>query len=70
MSKEVITLNVEGMACQHCAMSIEKAVGALPGVKRVQVNLQRKQVTVDCDSGLIDLEAVKNAIEDQGYEVK
>lgn len=70
MSKEVIKLNVEGLACQHCVMSIEKAVGALQGVNQVQVNLKGKQVTVDYDSDLIDTETIKNAIEDQGYEVK
>ncbi|HHU51473.1 MAG TPA: copper chaperone CopZ [Firmicutes bacterium] len=70
MSNEVITLNVEGMACQHCVISIEKAVSALPGVSRARVNLRGKQVTVDYDSGLIDPETIKNTIEDQGYEVK
>lgn len=70
MSREVIKLNVEGMACQHCVLSIQKAVGALKGVNGVEVNLKGKQVTVDYDSSQVDFETIKNAIEDQGYDVK
>jgi copper chaperone len=70
MGQEVMKLNVEGMACQHCVMSIQKAVSALKGVHHVDVNLKGKQVTVDYDPSQVDFMAIKNAIENQGYDVQ
>ena len=70
MAKQLVVLSVEGMSCQHCVNAIRKAVGALNGVQRVEVDLQKKEVTVDFDSAAATLTAIKEAIEDQGYEVK
>lgn len=61
-------LNVEGMSCSHCVNAVEKAVGALEGVAQVKVDLDAKKVTVDHDEK-VTLESIKNAIEDQGYDV-
>ncbi len=61
-------LNVEGMSCSHCVNAVEKAVGALEGVTEVRVDLDAKKVTVDHDEN-VTLESIKNAIEDQGYDV-
>ncbi len=70
MAKEIQTLNVEGMSCSHCEKVVKKSVGALDGVHGVTVDLNGKKVTVEYDSEKLKLEAVKEAIEDQGYEVK
>lgn len=69
MSKEIKTLNVEGMSCSHCENAVKKSVGALDGVDNVTVDLKGKQVTVDFDSSKVTVEAIKEAIEDQGYDV-
>ena len=37
-----VTLNVEGMSCQHCENRVKKAVGELAGVSSVDVDLKRK----------------------------
>lgn len=70
MAREILTLNVEGMSCSHCENVVKKSVGALDGVHGVAVDLKGKKVTVELESEKIGLEAVKEAIEDQGYEVK
>ena len=70
MSKVTTVLNVEGMSCQHCVNSVNKAVGGLKGVDKVSVDLQGKTVAVEYDPGQIGLDKVKEVIEDQGYEVK
>ena len=70
MAIESSVLNVEGMSCQHCVMSVEKAVGALNGVKKVAVDLKAKQVRVEYDPRQVSLEKIKATIDDQGYEVK
>jgi copper chaperone len=70
MAQEKTNLTVEGMSCEHCVNSITKAVGALKGVATVNVDLQNKQVAVAYDPQLISIHNIKEAIEDQGYEVK
>ena len=70
MSDQVMTFAVEGMSCNHCVNSIKNAVGALDGVKQVDVDLKGKKVTVGVSAGKTTAQAIREAIEDQGYEVK
>lgn len=63
------TVKIEGMACGHCVASVKKAVESLSGVKSVTVSLEKKQAVVEFDDAATDLAAIKNAIEDQGYDV-
>ncbi|HEX7713656.1 MAG TPA: copper ion binding protein [Bacillota bacterium] len=70
MSDQVMTFDVEGMSCNHCVNSIKNAVGALDGVKQVDVDLKGKKVTVGVSAGKTTAQAIREAIEDQGYEVK
>ncbi len=62
-------LKVDGMSCEHCVKAVTSAVGALPGVTGVAVDLQAKTVTVDHDPGKATLEQIRVEIEDQGYDV-
>lgn len=62
-----ITLNVQGMSCQHCVNAIEgalKEVGASG-----KVDLSSNTVNVEYDQTKISLDQIKAAIEDQGYDV-
>jgi len=67
MEKTII--NVEGMSCSHCVNAVTNAVKSLEGVSEVQVDLDTKTATVDYDSDKITLEAIKAAIEEEGYDV-
>lgn len=69
MAKELKTLNVEGMSCSHCENAVKKSVGALNGVGSVAVDLKGKKVTVEFDPEKVTVSTIKDAIEDQGYEV-
>lgn len=62
-----VTLNVEGMSCGHCVSSVEKAVSNLGAVAKV--DLPSKKVTVEYDETKVSVGAIKEAIEDQGYDV-
>lgn len=62
-----ITLNVQGMSCNHCVNSIEGAVKELGGYAKV--NLADSTVTVEYDESKLALETIKQTIEDQGYSV-
>jgi copper chaperone len=60
-------LKVEGMSCGHCVKSVE---GALKNAGATgTVDLNAKTVTVQYDESKLSLEAIKTAIEDQGYDV-
>lgn len=62
------TLNVQGMSCQHCVNSIEGALKT-KGVT-AKVDLAANQVTVEFDEKKITVAAVKETIEEQGYDVE
>ena len=62
------TIKVEGMSCGHCQMRVKKAVEAVDGVQKAEVNLQSKQVVVEYDEGKANLEKLKAAIKEAGYE--
>lgn len=66
---EKAVLHVNGMSCQHCVKAIEKAVGALPGVAGVSVDLAAKTATVEYDPEKGTVEKIRLEIEDQGYEI-
>jgi copper chaperone len=52
----------------HCQLRVKKAVEAVEGVQRADVNLQTKQVTIDFEEGKENLEKVKATIRETGYE--
>ncbi|GBF10897.1 copper chaperone CopZ [Tepidibacillus infernus] len=62
-------IKVEGMTCNHCKMAVEGALKKLAGVSNAVVSLENKNVTVSFDEGKVTFEQMKEAIEDQGYDV-
>ncbi|CAM3765022.1 copper chaperone CopZ [Cytobacillus oceanisediminis] len=67
---EKVTLNVEGMSCEHCIKAIEGSAGELVGVSNVKVHLDSGIVDVEYNSSKITLDKIKETINDEGYEVK
>ena len=63
------TLDVKGMTCGHCKMSVEGALNKLDGVTAAEVDLGSGKVEVTYDETKISLENMKEAVEDQGYDV-
>ncbi len=61
------TLTVTGMSCEHCKMTVENAITALGGVKKAEVNLGAKTVTIKYDGGSVGPEQFKKAIGEAGY---
>jgi len=62
------TLKVKGMSCQHCVMSVTKALGQLEGVKNVQVDLAKGEVRFDNTKAMAS-DRIDKAIQDAGYQV-
>lgn len=60
------TVKIKGMSCGHCVMAVKKALGNVPGIKSFQVEVGSAVIESE---GAIDTAKVKEAIEDQGYDV-
>ena len=67
-NKMTTVINVNGMMCGHCKATVEKVTRGVEGVSNSEVNLDAKNVTIE-HSADTDLEKVKKAITDAGYEV-
>ncbi|MDD9149460.1 MULTISPECIES: copper chaperone CopZ [unclassified Sporolactobacillus] len=63
------TLEVEGMSCDHCKMAVSGALNGLDGVSAVSVDLAAGKVDVSYDEKKVSFEQMKDAVEDQGYDV-
>jgi len=59
-------IKIEGMTCQHCAMSVERAIEDVPGVKKVKVKLKANIAEV---KGEFDIGEISKAVESAGYKV-
>ncbi|HML68289.1 MAG TPA: copper chaperone CopZ [Clostridia bacterium] len=66
---ETTILHVDGMSCEHCVKAIQNAVGVLPGVQSIAVDLKAKTVTVTHDPSAAPVDKIKAEIEDQGYDI-
>jgi copper chaperone len=69
MQSSHVVLNVPAVSCNHCKTAIENAVGALPGVERVDVDVAGKSVSLDYDASTVELETIEKTMADEGYEV-
>jgi copper chaperone len=61
-------LKVKGMSCQHCVMSVTKALSQLEGIENVQVDLEKGEVRFD-NTKEVATDRITKAIQDAGYEV-
>ncbi len=62
-------LKVEGMTCQHCAQTVSETVGKMAGVQKVDVELDRKEVTIEFDESQTKLNEVSAQIVEAGFEI-
>jgi len=58
------TIKVQGMKCQHCSGSVQKALENLDGISGVKVDLKTGLVSFD---GTANEELVKAAVEKAGF---
>ena len=62
----VRTYRVYGMTCEHCERAVQASVGAVDGVRLVEVDVEHKKVRVGGDAADA---AIRTAIVEAGYEV-
>jgi copper chaperone len=66
---EQITLEAPDISCDHCIMSIEKALSKLDGVRFLSGDLAGKLVILEYDPAVLELSVIEAAVEDEGYPV-
>lgn len=61
-------LDVDGMSCPSCVRHINEALDQLPGVSKVEVQLEDGKVLVQHDPDAAPTDSLIEALRDAGYE--
>jgi copper ion binding protein len=59
---------VKGMHCDGCVNSVTRSISRLPGVRKVDVSLERMGATVEYDGAAVQPAAILAAIDAAGFE--
>lgn len=62
-----MTYTAPAISCAHCQHAIESAVGALPGVDVVRVDIPTKRVDVRYDPAQVQLATIEATLDEEGY---
>ena len=65
----MIEIKIGGMSCENCARHVREALTKLEGVRKVSINIEGGQALVET-AGAIDEAQIREAIEEEGYEVQ
>ena len=66
-SPKTVTLNVSGMTCAACPITVKKALEKVQGVSKVDVRFEKKQVLVTFDDAKTNTDALVKATTNAGY---
>jgi len=65
---EKVTLKVEGMMRSCCAEMVRSALKKVPGVKSVDVSLERKEAVVEFEKGKATTDQLIESMKAAGYQ--
>jgi len=68
MAKARITLPIEGMSCASCAITVQEALAAQPGVSAASVNYATGRASVDYDDAGAGIGQMVRAVRNAGYD--
>ena len=63
------SLKVEGITCQHCVDTITDSLKGNTAIKMVGVDIDNKEVMIDYDEEIINLEQISSRITELGFEI-
>lgn len=63
-----VTYQLSGLGCEHCVKSIEGAVGKLPGITEIKVDLDSQTARVSLDRDKTGDDYIRQTVEEEGYE--
>jgi copper ion binding protein len=64
-----MTVTAPNISCEHCKRAIEGAVGALPGVQSVHVEVPSQTVQVSYDPAQVSRATIEATLDEEGYPV-
>ena len=67
MSMQTLDFQITGMTCDHCASTLQQALGQVRGVRSATVSYPARQATVALDAG-VQAETLINAIRAKGFD--
>ncbi|NIM59722.1 MAG: heavy metal translocating P-type ATPase, partial [Candidatus Aminicenantes bacterium] len=68
LSQDKAVINIAGMHCSSCVLTIENALKKLPGVSNAKVNFTSEKAHIDYDSTKVSLKDLHKTIEKTGYK--
>ena len=63
-------LNVPDISCEHCERAITNALSTVDGVRSVKVDIPARQVHVDYDDSSLDVNRMKEILQEEDYPVE
>lgn len=66
-SPKTVTLNVPGMTCEACPITVKKALQNVPGVSKIDVVYEKKQIVVTFDDSKTNTDTLVKATTNAGY---
>jgi mercuric ion binding protein len=64
---QTVTLDVPGMNCAACPITIKKAISKVDGVSKVDVSYDKRQAVVTFDDARTSVHKLTQATENAGY---
>lgn len=62
-----VTLDVPGMTCSACPITVKKALTKVDGVSKVDVDFEKREAVVTFDDAKTSVAALTKATKDAGY---
>lgn len=59
---------IEGMMCMSCVSTVKRKLTSLDGVDSIKISLEGKNASFTYDNRKIDIEKIRQAINDLGYK--
>lgn len=64
---QTVTLDVPGMTCAACPITVKKAISKVDGVSKVEVSYEKRQAVVTFDDAKASVQQLTQATENAGY---
>lgn len=66
-AQQTVTLDVPGMTCSTCPITVKKALMKVEGIQQVKVNYERREAVVIFEDAAASVEKIQLATADSGY---
>ncbi len=65
-----IILKIKGMHCESCSTRLAKVLNNQDGVEEAKVSLEKAEANIKYDESIININQLKEAVEDAGFEAE